>query len=270
METSFHPETVYIIFLLSTQIHTGNTQRNPSLKELVDFRGSRAFCTSAPSRIWRASQLVRPWTWTTGELGTGEKSRSKHHQTESRNHMSCGIISCKVCGWKGPLWIILCEFSAAVAMKHLEPWQGKESQQSNQELREIPHKFLVFFHLGKEGPPEWCHFWGLQCLGQNFWCWMRWSLWTWPSHLEFGARTSGSRWSKFPAKSFNPLGNTSLRLSQQCKHMIFAYIFLKTPLEFQTPSCCNGIQNWKSAVCLLAKVNSHTCWCIEIALCNHR
>ena len=79
---------------------------------------------------------------------------------------------------------------------------------------------------------------------------------------------SGSRWSKFPAKSFNPLGNTSLGLSPQCKHMIFAYICLKTPLEFQTPSCCNGIQNWRS-VCLVARVNSHTCWCIEIALCNH-
>ena len=66
--------------------------RNPSLKEVVDFRRSRAFCTSGTSGIWRASHLVRPWTWTTGELGTGGKSRRKHHQTESRNHKISYVI----------------------------------------------------------------------------------------------------------------------------------------------------------------------------------
>ena len=52
-------------FSLSTKKHTGHARHcfhhNPRLNQVVFWR-SLAFCTSAPRRIWRASQLVAFWT----------------------------------------------------------------------------------------------------------------------------------------------------------------------------------------------------------------
>ena len=88
--------------------------------------------------------------------------------------------------------------------------------------------------------------------------------------MEFA---SGSRWSKFQAKSFNQLGSTSLRLSPQCKHMIFN--LSEDTTRISNPQLLHrNSECLEAAVCLVDRaphtVNSHTCWCIEIALCSHR
>ena len=142
-------------------------------------------------------------------------------------------------------------------MKRLEQSQGKHSKQSNHELSGITPAWKKQEQTsssssssssirGSYGPNRMVSFRPPR---------------PWPKFLIPGALVSldlasppgvrstesaSGRLSKFQAKSFNPLRNTSLRVPQ-CKHMIFVYIYicLKTPLEFKTPSCSNGIRNWK-------------------------
>ena len=174
-----------------------------------------------------------------------------------------------MCGWKGPLWIMLREFGAAVTMKRLESSQGKQSKQSNQELRGIVINFSILEKkahqngvisgasnaLAKISDVECV---GLFGPGQATWS-SEHGIRHWKQVIKVSSQVFQSTW-----KYFTQIKPT-MRAHDICIYLSEDTTRISNPQLLQRNWEC-----WETAVCLVARVNSHACWCIEIAWCNHR